>query len=88
MSSSDALPLPAIPAYRRTSGKSPAAGADCGEKRRAVAVKDDGDTLVGEDARHRPRGVGHDLVGVVFLLHLVAVCLILLGGDPAVGGYP
>ena len=46
------------------------------------------DALVGEDACHGPRGVGHDLVGVVFLLRLVAVCLILLlGGDPAVGGY-
>ena len=53
-----------------------------------LLFKDDGDALVGEDARHRPRGVGHDLVGVVFLLHLVAVCLILLAGDPAVGGYP
>ena len=48
-----------------------------------------GDALVGEDARHGPHGVGHDLVGVVFFLHLVAVCLILLlGGDPAVGGDP
>lgn len=53
-----------------------------------LLFKDDGDALVGEDARHRPRWVGHDLVGVVFLLHLVAVCLILLAGDPAVGGYP
>ena len=48
-----------------------------------------GDALVGEDARHGPHGVGHDLVSVVFLLHLVAVCLIFLfGGDPAVGGNP
>ena len=64
-----------------------AAVADHAHEVLALFHRSAGGALVGEDARHGPHGVGHDLVGVVFLLHLVAVCLILLlGGDPAVGG--
>ena len=48
-----------------------------------------GDALVRKDASHRPGGVGHDLVGIVLFLHLIAVCLILLfGGDSAVSCHP
>ena len=66
-----------------------AAVADHAHEVLALFHRGAGDALVGEDARHGPHGVGHDLVGVVFLLHLIAVCLILLlGGDPAVGGDP
>ena len=66
-----------------------AAVADHAHEVLALFHRGAGDALVGEDARHGPHGVGHDLVGVVFLLRLVAVCLILLlGGDPAVGGDP
>ena len=48
-----------------------------------------GDPLVCKDARHRPVGVLHDHIGVVGLLGFVAGELFLvLGGHPAVGGYP
>ena len=44
-----------------------------------------GDALVCKDSGHRPCGVGHDFIGIVLFLHLIAVCLILLfGGDSAV----
>ena len=44
-----------------------------------------GDTFIRKDAAHRPFRVGHDLIGVVFSLHLIAVGLILLfGGHAAV----
>ena len=47
------------------------------------------DALVGEDPRHGPLGVGHDLVGIVGLLGLVAgELLLVVGGYPAVGGDP
>ena len=37
-----------------------------------------GDALVCKDTGHRPSGVGHDFIGIVLFLHLIAVCLILL----------
>ena len=48
-----------------------------------------GDALVRKDAGHRPGGVGHDFIGIVLFLHLIAVCLVLLfGGDSAVSCHP
>ena len=48
-----------------------------------------GDALVCKDSGHRPCGVGHDFIGIVLFLHLIAVCLILLfGGDSAVSCHP
>ena len=45
-----------------------------------------GDALVSEDSGHGPLGVGHDLVGVVGLLGLVAgELLLIVCGHPAVG---
>lgn len=48
-----------------------------------------GDALVCKDSGHCPCGVGHDFIGIVLFLHLIAVCLILLfGGDSAVSCHP
>ena len=59
------------------------------EKFRAFGGGGAGDPLVRKNARHRPVGVLHDHIGVVGLLGLVAgELLLVLGGHPAVGGYP
>ena len=47
------------------------------------------DALVSEDPSHSPGRIGHDLVGVILLLGLIAGELLLtVGGHPAVGGRP
>ena len=61
------------------------ASADHPLELRPLLGRSAGDALIREDPRHGPLGIGHDLVGVVGLLGLVAgELLLIIRGHPAV----
>ena len=59
------------------------------QKFRAFPGRGASDALIGKDSSHGPVSVGHDFVGIVGLLGLIAGELFfVIGRDPAVSGYP